>query len=355
MAFTKIDISSGTIFRIILIILGFWFLYVIRDVLLMLFAATVIAAVMEPVADRLQTYGLPRGISVLLIYALILALVVVIVTLMIPPLAEQVRQLAHVLPQVVHYIEQWQFLTVVQGGALVTSLQDILLQFGDRLTNASFDVFQRTRTFFSGLVAVLFIFVLAFYMVVENDALKKVFRLIVPQQHTAYIEARIERASRIIGRWVMGQIVLAFIIGVVVSLGLWLIGIPYALVLGLLAGVLEIIPVIGPMVAAIPGIVVGLSQSLFYGLGALLFYVIVQQVENHVLVPNVMRRATGLNPLVTIIAVLLGARLAGVAGIMLSVPMAIILSIFWSDMLTTSTARAVPVSDTPQSPPTTLQ
>jgi predicted PurR-regulated permease PerM len=96
--------------------------------------------------------------------------------------------------------------------------------------------------------------------------------------------------------------------------------------------VFEIIPVIGPILAAIPGVIVGLSQSLVVGTGVMVFYLVVQQFENHVLIPNVMRRAIGLHPLVTILAVLLGARLVGVAGAILAVPLATVVSIILADI-----------------------
>jgi predicted PurR-regulated permease PerM len=131
----------------------------------------------------------------------------------------------------------------------------------------------------------------------------------------------------------VAQLFLALVIGTVVSVGLWLIGVPYSLVLGLLAGVFEVLPVIGPISAAVPAVVVGLSQSLVMGLGVLLFYVAIQQLENQVLIPVVMRKVTGLNPLVTILAVLLGVRLGGVIGVILAVPTAVVLSAFFSDIV----------------------
>ncbi|MEX1998013.1 MAG: AI-2E family transporter [Candidatus Andersenbacteria bacterium] len=327
------DITSGTILRTILILLGFWFLYVISDILLMLFAAVVISSAIEPIANYFQYYRLPRALSVAVVYLLLLLVLSGTVTLLVQPLTEQITQLALAIPHLVANLSHLiSFVPQFDQQAVTVALQEGLLRLGQNLANVGLNVIQQTRSLFSGIFTLLFIFILAFYLVVEKDALKKFARLITPREHLPYIERSIERAQRSIGRWVLAQLALALIIGVVVGLGLWLMGIKYALVLGLLAGILEIVPVIGPVIAAIPGVLVGLAQSWVIGVAALIFYIVVQQLENNLLVPTIMRRAIGLNPLVTIIAILLGARLAGVAGVILSVPMAAIISIFLSDL-----------------------
>ena len=329
----KIDITSSTIFRVILIAIGFWFLYVVVDLLVMLFAAVVIASAIKPVANWLQAYRVPRALSVLLVYALVLIVFSGVVTLMIPPLTAQLTQFAHALPQLLARFDAWGIMNRAQDNNLAEPLQQALLGVGDNLTQLGADVFRRTRTLFSGVFTLLFVFVIALYLVVDRDALKKPFRLIVPAEHLPYIEKLIDRAQYKIGQWVVAQLFLAVVIGTMVSVGLWLIGVPYSLVLGLLAGVFEVLPVIGPISAAVPAVVVGLSQSLFMGLGVLLFYILVQQLENQVLIPLVMRKVTGLNPLVTILAVLLGVRLGGVVGVILAVPAAVVLSAFFSDIV----------------------
>lgn len=330
-----VNISSGTIIRILVILLMVWFLYFIRDILLILFSAIIIASAVEPVANWLQRYKVPRAISVAGTYLVVLGVLSLTVTLMVPPLTEQVVQLAQALPQVVEELERGVGLVLPSDeNVIVAPLQDMLLRFSESLANTGFRIFEGTRSVFSGILSLMFVFIIAFYIVVEEDALKKLFRYVIPKQHLTYANSLIERAQRMIGRWILAQLSLAVLIGLIVSVGLWLLGVKYALVLGLLAGVLEIIPVIGPIIAAIPGVLVGLSDSLWLGVAALVFYVLVQQAENHVLVPNIMRKATGLNPLITLVAVLLGGRIAGVVGVILAIPVATIVSIFLSDFFT---------------------
>lgn len=330
----RIDISSQTIFRAILILLGFAFVYLIRDILVILFAAFVLAAAIEPLANYLQKRRIPRAVTVLGAYAVLVAAVVGVVTVLIPPLTEQLVQLAQTLPRLLDNIKLYHILApALPDNLAVKSLQDLL--FG--VSGGVSAVVRQTSTFFSGAISVVLVFVMAFYLVIEKDALKKVFRLVVPHQYLPYVNQTIDRVQIGIGRWVIAQLLLAGIFGIIVGIGLWLIGVRYALLLGLVAGVAEIVPIIGPLLAAVPGVLIGLSQSSLYGMAALVFYVVAQQAENHFLVPSIMRRAVGLNPLITIIAVLLGARLAGLPGVILSVPIAMILVIFWSDLFATAT------------------
>ena len=220
----------------------------------------------------------------------------------------------------------------IEQAALIDSIQSGLLNFGENIANLSWNVFTGTRSVITGFVSFLFVFVIALYLVVERDALKKLAKLLTPAEHYPYVARMIERAQKSVGRWVVGQIVLGLLVGSLVGVSMWMIGVPYALLLGILAGVLELVPAIGPLIAATPGVLVALTQGWVIGLTAFIVYVIIGQVESHVLIPNVMRRAVGLPPLVTIIAVILGARLLGVLGIILAVPAATIIAIFLSDI-----------------------
>ena len=333
----KIDISSGTIFRILIAITVVWFLFLVRDVLVMLVASFVIASAIEPVARVLRPYHIPRALSAVIVYIFAFALIGLSVSLVIPAFVDQIGPLTQSIPQIVTELgAKFGITSVPAVNDVVPQLQQNASQIGQGIGNVSSNIFAGTRTVFSSIFSLLFVFIIAFYLVIEEDALKKLFRFIIPKEHVKYADKVIDRIQQRLGRWVIAQLTLGIIIGFVVGIGLWLMGVPYALSLGLLAGVLEIIPVIGPIIAGTIGVIIALSQSLFLGLGVLVFYVVVQQVENHALIPSLMRKATGLNPLVTIIAVLLGARLLGLVGVILSIPVATIISILAADLFSTS-------------------
>ena len=336
---TLIDISSSTIIRVILFGILFWLLFVLRDVLLMLIGAIIIAFAIEPLAHKLQEYKVPRGLSVVVVYLLFIGVLAVAVTLILPILAEQTIQLSLQVPQMIEALDhKFGGLFGLDSAEIAPQLQQSISSLGNNLTNISTVVFQQTRSIFSGVLSLVLVFIIAFYLVMEEDALKKLFRFIVPKQHMAYVELMIDRIQAKLGRWVLAQLFLGVVIGLSVGVGLWIIGVKYALALGLVAGLLEVFPVIGPMIAGVLGTVIALSQSFTLGIFALILYVVIQQTENHILIPNIMRKATGLNPLVTLIAVLLGGRLAGLVGVILSVPVATIISIILADFFSTAAA-----------------
>lgn len=330
----KVDIGSRTLFRVAAILLGVWFLYLIADVLFVLFAAIVIASALEPLARWLQQYRIPRALSVLSVYLVAIAVFAGVVTLLVPPVAEQLMQLAHALPQLVNRLEGWGLpISTTSYDQVVNALQPALLRFGGDLSGLGANLFQQTRTLFAGAFTFLFVFVIAFYLVLERDVPKRLLRLIVPQQYYPHAAGVVDRVQQNVARWVLAQLTLGFIIGTAVGVGLWLLGVPYALVLGVVAGVFEIVPYIGPILAAIPGVFIGLSQSLVLGVAVLGFYILVQQAENHLLVPTIMRRAVGLNPLITLFAILIGGRFAGLMGVIFAVPAAVVVSIVLYDVL----------------------
>lgn len=333
----KIDITSSTILRVILMLLACWVLYIIRDVILMIVAAMVIAFAMSPLVKRLQGYGVHRGVSVVIVYAALIALLSAAVTVIIPAVAQQTAELALQAPDLLTGLQK-SIGTIpgVSSEQAAFQLQSSLGKIGSNLSNYGGAIFQQTRSVFSGFLSVIFVFVIAFYLVIEQSALKKMFRYLVPRKHMAYVELIIDKIEYKLGRWVLGQLFLGVVVGLAVGIVLWLFGVKYALALGLVAGILEVLPVIGPLVSGLLGTLIALSQSFFLGIAALVMYIGIQQIENQVLVPNIMKKATGLNPLVILIAVLLGGRLAGFVGVILSVPIATIISIILADFFSTA-------------------
>lgn len=314
--------------------LAFWFLFAVKDMVVMLLAAVIVAAAIEPIADRMAKYRIPRAVTVVVVYLLVILLLIGVGALMADPLVEQTRALAAAVPEVVSRFSGLS--TVVpefDQQQVIDAVQQGLGQFGNNLANISINIFASTRTLINNLVNFLFVFVIALYLVTEQDALKKFARLIVSKKHINRVEKSLDRVHRSLGKWVLAQLTLGVSVGLIVGLGLWVLGVPYALLLGILSALLEFIPVIGPILSAIPGILVALAQSWVLAVVVWVFYVIVGQVEGQVLIPNIMKRAVGLKPLITIIAVLVGARLFGVVGILLAVPVAVVIKVFVEDLV----------------------
>lgn len=329
----SIDISTSAILRIILVGIGLVFLYIVRDIILYLFLAIIIASAINPAATWLRKFHIPRAVSVLAVYIILVAVVVLTVSSIVPPLTEQVGQLGSNLPSVYENFSQ-SLAPYIFGERIVTNIEELLVSASNQLGKLSGNILATTRTIFGGFFSFLVVLVLAFYFTVDREAMDKFIRTVSPAAYRPYVQSLMERIEGKLGRWLRGQIILSIVIGLVTFIGLSAMGVQYALVLALLAGLLEIIPVLGPILAAIPAIILAFIQAPVLGLVVLVFYIVVQQLENHILVPQIMKRAVGLNPVVVIIALLIGARLAGILGVLIAIPLAAALSVFLSDIFT---------------------
>lgn len=339
-----VDVTSRTILRVVFTLAALAFLWFIRDVLLLLLVAVVIASALEPLAAALQRFRIPRALSVLLTYVVVLGALGGAGTVLFPALATEVQELAQVLPDV---YERFTGLlgnvgTLFGTPEAIEGLRSGILRLGDFLTASAGGVLATTKTLFGNVVAVVLVFVVSFYLVVNRNSLVVFIRSVTPLDHQPYVIGLVERAQRKIARWAGAQLLLGVVVGVLVYLGLWGLGVRYALALALLAGIFELVPIVGPIAAAIPGVLVGFTQSPAIGLLVLLLYLIVQQVENHALVPLIMRHVVGLHPLITILAVLIGAKLAGLLGILLAVPVATIIAVFLADLIPAGREEGLP-------------
>jgi predicted PurR-regulated permease PerM len=175
--------------------------------------------------------------------------------------------------------------------------------------------------------------VLTFYLVVEQNAVKKIIKSFTPEERQELILQIYRRIQQRLGWWLRGQVILAFIIGFLAYIGLLILRVDYPAILALVAGVTEIIPYLGPIVGAIPAVFIAFFQSPVKALLVIILYYIIQWTENNVIVPKVMQKATGLNPIVVIVAIMIGAKVAGIFGVLLAVPVATALNIVVEEYL----------------------
>jgi len=188
--------------------------------------------------------------------------------------------------------------------------------------------------FFTGLASILLVAALTFYMVVEEDAIKKMLRHVAPDEYQPFLSRLFSRIREKLGLWLRGQLVLSITVGLLYYIGLTILGVDYAAVLGLLAGVMELVPYIGPLIVGVIAIFLTFTQSgtLLQPLLVLGLLAVIQWCENNLLVPKIMQKAVGLNPIISIVALLVGARLAGIVGAILAIPVATALSVFVYEM-----------------------
>lgn len=330
-----ISISTSTIVRIVAVLLGLWFLYLIRDVIAILFVSLILASAFDRSVDWLQRHRIPRPVGILGIYVILLGSLSLIISALVPPLIEEIRGIA------VDFPAYWERVTagVLQFGpfaetpSFLSGFQRFAASIEDALVSTGQGVFGSIISLFGGVISFIFVLVMTFYMTVSESAMKGAFKMVVPNRYESYLSDLVTRMQQKIGAWLQGQLVLSLIIAALVYLGLTIIGVKYALLLAILAGLLEFIPYVGPLLAAIPAIFFGATQSWFDALLVLILYVVVQQLENHLIVPAVMRRAVGIHPILSITAMLTGAKLFGFVGILMAIPVVTAVSVWVGDLV----------------------
>jgi len=330
------EISIASVMKIIGLFLLLWFVWFIRDILAMVFVSIIIAAAMSPSIDRIwRKTKIPRWLSVLFFYTLFILAVGGFIYFVFPPLIIQIRQLANQLP---NYFPQaaifFDYLQNFQTSSdLLNTSQDTLNSFSNFLDSIFGGVVAATTGVVNGAVAFITIMILTLYFLLDENGIKNFFVSLVPVKQKTRVVDIFQKIGIKLGHWIRGQIILGVIMGIIVYVGLTIMKVPFALTLALLIAVFEIIPIIGPILAAIPAILIALSISPSLALIVLLFYIIAHQIENNLLVPKIMQHSVGLNPITIIIILLIGAKLMGIIGMLLAVPIATVFYTFLQEWL----------------------
>lgn len=314
----KIDISHKTVIFIALFVLTAWIIYLIRDLLIILFVAAVFVSGLSPMVEFFNKLRFPKVLSITITYLIIAFVVAGLIIGIFPPLLEESTKLAAVTP------------TLMAQFFNITNIDKSV--FSSEITSISKNLFSITISLFDNLLTVIFLLVLTFYMLLEKENLEnRISSLFINKKER--VKRLIVKIEEKLGAWLQGQLILSLLIGFMSYIGLTILNIPYALPLALMAGVLEVIPVIGPIISAIPAIFLALTVSPILSVVVAAMYLVIQQLENHLIVPQVMKRAVGLNPLIVILAIAIGSRLFGISGALLAVPMAVVIQIIATEII----------------------
>ena len=331
----NIDISSSSIFKILVVIFLVWILYLIRDVVVILLFAFILVSILEPAINWLRFKKVPKTLSVILVYLILLSIFAGIMALLIPPFTDQIDQLSTTFPIYwqkfsIEFRNIGQFLNQYGVGQ---EIENAFKNLKYSLPQTTTGIFSQVGHFLAGVFTIFVILVITFYILVEENATKRIFRSILPSQYLPYTYQVFNRIQNKLGLWLRGQLILSFIVGLFVYIGLLLLGVKYALILGIIAGLFEFIPYLGPIFSGFIAISLTFFQSPIKALLVLILYIVIQAMENNILVPKIMQRAVGLNPVISIIALLVGGNLGGVIGAILAIPVATALSVFAQDFL----------------------
>lgn len=325
------------------------FLGQIADIIVVFFVSVLFSAALDPTVDLLQKYKIPRALSVLVIFLLILTVLGFFISQLVPLVASQLIELASGLSDIINKITEGEtnflFAEYIQGfigETLGSANSELVLQqmaenlqtLGKQLQSIAGDTFVAIKGIFNGILNFFMVLILTFFLVVDEKKVDSFFISLFPSKHGTYIVEKLEAVKIKVGLWLRGQVVLMALMFLISWLVFSLLGLEYALTLAMLAGIGELIPVVGVFIAAIPALLVGFNQSPWMLLWTFVAIIIIQQIEGNILVPVVMKKAVGLSPIVVILAMLVGYQMLGILGMIIAIPVATTLSIFVLDYAT---------------------
>ncbi len=326
-----ISISSGTIIKVLAWITVFAALLYINDFVIALLVAVVLASSVEMPVRKLVKWGAPRALAVTGLFLFLLILVAAIMLLFLPPIADDIARFIKTLPTLLESLRIFgkdlglkdlslmvaQLSQDISKGQILTILKNIFIGSGS--------FFATTSVVIGSLLNLLLTFVLAFYLALEEDGVHKFLRLIVPKHQEEYIDNLWSRAQRKIGLWMQGQLLLSLLVALLVYIPMLILDMPYASLLAIIAFFGELIPMVGLTIATVPALFIAWAHGGLSLLGIVgLIYFVIGQLEGNVLYPKVMNKMVGVPSIIVLIALVVGAKFAGIWGMILAVPLAAI-------------------------------
>ncbi len=335
-----VTITTGTIIKTLAILAAFYFAYLFFDLVLTILTAVVIASAIEPATKWFAKYRVPRVPAVICVYLSIVLLFVGLSYTFIPPVVEDIIN----IDATYNFSSTFSEYVGTENVAAARdfSLKGLLIELKDAVSGSPEKTINTISTVFGGLLGFVLTIVFSFYLAVQENGVSNFLRIIIPNKNEEYVIDLWRRTQQKIGLWMQGQLLLGFIVGVLVYLGLAIMQVPYALVLAIIAATAEIIPIFGPVLAAVPAVLLAsvhgivlvgpIDPGFASAITVISFYVIIQQFENHLIYPLVVRKVVGVPPLMVIIALVIGAKIAGFLGIILAVPLSAGLMEFANDI-----------------------
>lgn len=317
------------------VILGFWLLYRFNQVIFILFIAIVIGTVIRPVVAWLSRRGLPQTAGVIFVYLMLLLLLTGFLLLLFPMISQQSATIAAAMPDYYQSLRAWlvnnpnPFLASLREflPATLPNLMSPVQQTEQELMDSAGQVAGYATSAAKVIFTAIILLVLAFYWTLEGPRIIQSFLMVIPQERRESISDLIAAMESKVGFYMVGQGILCLAIGLLALIAYLLIGLPNALVLALVAGVLEAVPMVGPLLGAIPAALVALSIAPDRLIWVIIATVVIQQLENTLLVPRIMKKAVGVNPFVTLLAIFAFSSFFGLAGALMAIPMAAIIQL----------------------------
>ena len=312
------EISWTSLWKILLFVLLVVLLFMAKDIFLGLFLALVISSGLEIPIDLLEKRKIPRTVSAILIFLFIALAIVVFLYAVVPVVIVNLNEAIFNI-QKASLGTWWQPLFNIEASK---SINDFMSRIVDDFISGGSSPLGAISQVFGGLSLTVSVFILSFYLSVNRNGVERFIKMISPANYEEAILRIFEHSRRRIGLWFRAQFILSVIMAVMVWLVLGLMGVKYAPILGVTAGILELVPFVGPIVAGAVAVLVAISDSNMLALYTLIAFLAMQQFESNILVPLLMNRAAGLHPVLVIISLLMGIELGGFLGAVIAVPVA---------------------------------
>ncbi len=314
----RFEVSWATLWRVLVFVMLAILLYLVREAVGVLLVAVVVSLGLDPAVSFLERHRIPRLLGTFFVFMLG-ALVVTAVVYFVVPI---------VILEMGSFLAHFNTTTFSLFGVSLpqVNVKDFALTIDKALSffsSSPFSISGAVGALLKRLVLVLTTVIISFYLTLERDGTERLFRAILPTSYEGPILSVFERFKVKIRRWFIAQLGLSVVVGLLVGFALSLLGVRYSFVLGILAGVFELVPIIGPILTGVIAFIVAVPDSLTLGLWTLLVFIGIQQFENHVLLPVVMGRTMQVHPVVVIISLIAGGEVAGLVGLILGVPIAV--------------------------------
>jgi predicted PurR-regulated permease PerM len=303
---SKIEISHRTIIFTIILLASIWFLLAIRDILFLLFISFIVMSALRPMVEFLEHRRVPKIVSILCIYIFVIGLIAITVSSLIPALTLQVSRFITDFPKYIEFVKPYYKIDLQSLTQQLTPIGENIVKF--------------TVGLFSNIVTLLTVLVLTFYLLLEHSRIKSNMEGLMSKEKADRVFTILDNIEYNLGAWLRGEFVLMLAIGLLAFIGLTFLRIDYALPLAIIAGFMEIIPVIGPIISAVPAVLIAFTMSPILALATVALYFLIHQLENNLVVPYVMKRAIDLSPLIVIISLMVGSTIAGIPGAVLAIP-----------------------------------
>ena len=325
-----LDISWGTILKITVASLGFYIFYQVRDILVLIILASILSVLFSPAIDFLQRRKIPRSISTIFVYVSVFGIVCLSIYYMSPLFISEIQKFNQLFPQ---YFEKLSPILRGIGMEAFENFETFTKALQEWLLRASSSIFGVIISIFGGIFSTITIFALSVFISLEEKGIEQGIKLLLPRKYEAYFLDLWERCQLKTTAWFGSRILCCFFVGILSYFTFWLFNVNYAFSLGLFAGIMDIIPIFGPILAGVLITIIAGLDSWLKALFVLIAFSLIHQIEGNILTPILTKKLIGLPPVLVLIALMMGGKLWGILGAILSIPLAGIIYEFLKDFL----------------------